>query len=398
MKGIDKTFFDFVEQHRGDDPQKLLLKYRDKMDRELLDLAATQISARRKYVAKLGEFLDNSEFIIPDISVAEQASDWRVANYHAALVCGTPKLLEMTAGLGIDAFTMAMYVGQMDICELDPNRAEALKHNVEALGLHNVRVHNIDSTTMLDHQYDCIFIDPARRNADSRRFYSFADCQPDILSHIDAMLASAPRIFVKASPLLDIDSVLHDLPFTKRIRIVSVKNECKEVLVEILKDSNFEGVTAVDLDDEGIKTLFDIPSQELHDTQRPPIASLSDIHPGAFLYEPNASIMKISTAGNALCRTFKGLKKVSPNTSLYVSEEEIKDFPGRATRITALPDRQEQKRLRGERFNVATRNYPLSAPELAKKLKTRDGSNRFLYGFRAGTDATPVIAITEPIT
>ncbi len=42
--------------------------------------------------------------------------------------------------------------------------------------------------------------------------------------------------------------------------------------------------------------------------------------------------------------------------------------------------------------NVATRNYPLSAQELKKKLKLKDGGDKFVIGFSEEKRKSVVIA------
>lgn len=392
--------YEYIENHLNDDPAKLILKEKGKIDSDLLQLAVTQIIIRNKFKSKFGEFLDNIKFIVPDISVAEQATDWRVATFHAALVCGSSSLLDMTAGLGIDAFSMAMYVKHVDVCELDYNRYEILQHNAEVLASKNISIFHSDSIAFLENNpskiYDVIFIDPARRDTSSNRFYSFEDSRPNILVNMPIIKRATNRLFIKASPMLDLTAILRQLECIYKIYVISVKNDCKEILIEIRDKKQFEGFVAIDLNDEGIISEFEVPS-DLFEISSEDIVDHKFLENAHWLYEPNSAVMKLPGAASALINNFPWLKKMSPNTNLYLSATPINSFPGRQQRIERIISKKDYKSLCGERLNIVSRNYPLSAQELRKKLKVKEGNDQFLYGCRIGKLEAPIIIQTHII-
>lgn len=391
LNNLKESFFDFIEGHAGEDASDLALKYAGHDLGFPLDFAILQISLRKKCSRKLAGFISRRHFLFPDGISSEQASDERVAAYHASL-CGSGKrVLDMTAGLGIDAMSIAMHGNRVTSCELDPLKCECLRHNADLLESARLEVINADCRIILKDisDTDIIFIDPARRNIDKSRAYSFRDCTPDVLDMMDEMRNVARHIFIKASPLLDISAVLTELPDTSRIHLVCARRECKELLVEI-DGSEFKGVKIVDLLDNGEpKSEILFSQSELNDFC-PPIASVDEIENGSYLYEPNPGMMKLSCYG-VICRKFERLKRISSNTSLYLSRNSHPDFPGRMLRIDSILDKKGCKELKGERYNVAVRNYPLSAAELRKKLKVKEGQDRFIYGFRAGERAFPML-------
>lgn len=391
-------FFRFISDNEKVDGNQLLLKYHNKELPFPLDFAITQIICRRKTLSKLSYFLNFQQFLFPDSISSEQASDERVAEYHAALAGSGKIVVDMTAGLGIDALSIAMRGNEVTACDIDANKSEALRHNAEILNTSNITAINIDSIeflTSLDSKVDIIFIDPARRDANNRRMYSFADCTPDVIKLMPLMLEKADRIFIKSSPLLDISQIIQEIPETTYIHIVCVKSECKEVLVEIVKGISFQGIRIIDLDDSGIISdiLFEKEELAVTDTS---IASSDDLKIGSFLYEPNAGLMKLRSAG-ALCSRFAGIKHVAPNTSLFISEKFYPDFPGRVLHIEEFPDKTALKKLKNQRYCVSARNYPIEAENLRKKLRVKEGIDKFIYAFRATAANTNVICIASKL-
>ena len=78
------------------------------------------------------------------------------------------------------------------------------------------------------------------------------------------------------------------------------------------------------------------------------------------------------------------LDKLHPNTHLYYSENVIDGFPGCHLEIEeVIPFSKQHVRAFAKKYpkiNVATRNFPLSAPELVKKLKVKEGGDMMVFG------------------
>lgn len=397
---LPDSFYIFVAEHDHDNISDLALKYKGKFDNVLLDLALTQIECRRKVEIKLKPFVESYSFLFADTLSAEQSSDYRVALYHADIVGRDNLILDMTAGLGIDTMTLAKQDNTVTAIELDASRAEALKHNADVIGLQDFEIVNADSIEFLercDRKYDVIFIDPARRKSDNRRVYGFSDCEPDILENMSLLQDHADRIVIKASPLLDITQTIRDLNSLESIHIVSVKGECKEVLA-VLNDKRKKAprIHVVNLGDNGVESLFEIDFESFLTKNNCDIAEENDMAAGKYLYVPNAGMMKVD-AGGVLCARFEGMKKISPNTNLYVSDRIHHDFPGAIHEITMIPDKKDLKGCRNERYNVSTRNYPMEAETLRKKLKVKEGNEKFIYGFRAFRKEVPMLIVTRRI-
>ncbi len=356
--------------------------------------ALVQIQARRKTATKLPSFLSYDRFYFPTLISAEQSTNEMVADYHASLLSPGEKLLDMTAGLGIDSLTFAKHGLNVSSVEMDGNKVEALDHNASVLG---VRIQAIqgDSVELLrsgSQKFDWIYVDPARRDGCNRRTYAFRDCTPDLCECLDIIYQHTGKLLVKASPLLDIESIIKEIPGVVDIHIVCVKGECKEILIYCTPDGRLRNIYAVDIKDSQSHNIFKLSASD-RDCHNAP--EVSEINVGDFIYEPNAAMMKLRCDG-VICDRFREIKRVSANTHLFISPVLYQNFPGRVLQISGIPDKKGVKELKGKQFNVCTRNYPLSSQELVRKLKIRDGGRDFIYGFR-GLKSKPMILIASPI-
>lgn len=348
-----------------------------------IDFALLQIESRRKAQKKIPSFLENEYFLFPDTLSAEQASNEAVARFHASLIKSGSTLLDLTAGLGIDDLTFAMSGIDVTACEINSKKSEALSHNSEILGLSDrIRVFNVDSMRFIetcDVRFDVVFADPARRSSTGKRLHALSDCQPDILAGLDNIMRLSDRILVKSSPLLDLTLIRETVRNLSHIYVVCLKGECKEVLIDIQCNSEFTGTTIVDLYMGGIISTF-----ECHHSPTdisPDFAKNCSPIDYTYIYEPNSGVMKTGAWGE-LCNRFRDIHKADSNTHLFLSNKLFTDFPGRILIIDEIPDKKALKGLKGSKCNVVTRNYPLSAPDLAKKYSLIPGSDRFLYAFR----------------
>ncbi len=383
----DEALFAFVAEHLNDDIAKLLFAYKSRDIGIDIREAVTQIECRRKTSAKLPHFNAFKRFYYPSLLAAEQSSNEAVAAYHASLVpCGAV-VADLTAGLGIDAMTIARRAAHTDIYELNPVTNSALRHNCGVLGLTNTTVHTPgDSIEMLEasgREYDVIFIDPARRDAGNNRIYALQDCIPDVTANLPLLLRHCRRLMIKASPMLDITQTTRELSGVSEIHIVAWRGECKEVLAIV--DRSIEAkqpkLFAVNIDAAGKAAVYEASmttSRQALDIPTPA--------PGMYLYEPNAAVMKLGIYAGLTAR-FPELRKCSANTEVYLSSTLYSDFPGRIMTIFDVATLSD-KRLRtlaGTKSNVVCRNFPMSAAALKKRLKLTDGGDTFTYGITVGS-------------
>ena len=382
----------FIAEHRNDNTEQLRLKWHGKNPGFDIDFALTQIECRRRCRIKLSRFTADERFLFPTVVASEQASNQSVASYHAETFAQSGSLLDMTAGLGIDAFTFSKKGMKVAAFELDEFKADVLRHNSEIIGLKDFKTVSGDSVEALNNNnesYDIIYIDPARRKGNNERAYNFKDCQPDILTLQNDLLERCEKLLIKGSPLLDVTQTVRDIREIKSIHVVSVENECKEVLIEAGKNMNAIKYVAVDLNKDG-KIISKLEFLG-NDTGKACDYSC-EFTPGLYLYEPNASVMKLAPWA-ILSDRYPGLKKLGKDSHLFISDSRFDDFPGRVLKIDKTINKKDRKTLKGFPANVVTRNYPLSADNLRKKLGVREGTDSFIYGTRIGKD--PILLLCE---
>ena len=392
-------FFEYIKNNLNADPKRLYLCVNGKNMGFPAEFAVTQIECRQKSTRKLSSFVRHGEFLFPSTLASEQSTHQCVAAYHARIAGSGKKIVDMTAGLGIDAFTFAREGNMVTAIELDDARAAILRHNTEVLGLRNVEVIEADCLEWMKSKnagsYDILFIDPARRASDNRRTYLFKDCIPDIVSNLHELRSFASVMMIKASPILDISGIIKEIEGVTSIHIVCVKGECKESLV-ILDSSRPAGnpeIIAVDLDEDEnaeirIRSLWKTRFSDLGGDCR--LAELSDLEGEVYLYDPNAAVHKLNCR-EALSRDFPDLKKLSVNTDLYCSRIRHDNFPGRVFSISGIIDKKSARSLCKSRCEVAVRNYPLTAEQLRKKLHLSSGGESFIFGCSVGVRQKPVI-------
>lgn len=398
---VSESMIEFVRKHENDDTNTLRLRYAgtkaDAFDFDL-EFALIQIEARRKTRLKIPEFLSHPDFIFPTLLSAEQASNEAVAKFHANLIEGSSSMLDLTAGLGIDDMSIAMTGISVTACEIDQIKCGALAHNAKVMGVSaRISVVNEDSIQYirtLEKSFDIVYADPARRSSSGNKVHALSDCQPDILAAMADILTRAPRLLVKCSPLLDLSLIRNTVTDLYHIYVVCFKGECKEVLIDIKKDSPFEGVTVVDLEREKEISRFHTEFQESKPLPNDAFSHRKNVTDFKYLYEPNAGVMKTG-AWVALIEEYPQLLKADKNTHIFLSNTLYSNFPGRVMEILSEPDKKALKGLKGTKMNIVSRNHPLSPPQIAKKYSLISGADNFLYAFRH--DNNPTIIIADPI-
>ena len=342
--------------------------------------------------------------------------------------------VDLTGGFGVDFSYIASRLGVKSMyVERQAHLCEAAKENFGRLGLKNAIVKNGDGIEVL-HSFaskkeaaasdslgitedqsqsllktnlglKLIFIDPARRDDAGNKVVSLKDCTPDVTLLQEEMLSKADYVIIKLSPMLDWHRAVSELNCVQEVHIISVNNECKELLL-VLSARNMGEMEASSADRE-VKHAGNLRIYCINDAQSfvceesDMEASSVKIAPSTleemqYLYEPNASLMKAGCFG-VLSERY-GARMLSKNSHLFVSMEPIEDFPGRSFRIIAISsfNKKELKRqLSGiTKANIATRNFPLSVAELRKRLKLKDGGETYIFATTL-SDESHVLVITE---
>ena len=342
--------------------------------------------------------------------------------------------VDLTGGFGVDFSYIASRLGVKSMyVERQAHLCEAAKENFGRLGLKNAIVKNGDGIEVL-HSFaskkddaaseslgiieeqsrsllktnlglKLIFIDPARRDNAGNKVVSLKDCTPDVTLLQEEMLSKADYVIIKLSPMLDWHRAVSELNCVQEVHIISVNNECKELLL-VLSARNMGDMEASSADGE-VKHAGNLRIYCINDAQSFVCDELdmesssvkiapSTLEEMQYLYEPNASLMKAGCFG-VLSERYDA-RMLSKNSHLFVSREPIAVFPGRSFRIIAVSsfNKKELKRhLSGiTKANIATRNFPLSVAELRKRLKLKDGGETYIFATTL-SDESHVLVITE---
>lgn len=380
-----ESFWKFVSDNIKEDVTKLRLKYYSSKNLDFdIEFAITQIDSRRRCKKKLPLLLSNDRFLFPSTLSAEQSTSELLASFHSSLLPKGARLLDMTCGLGVDVIYASKICAQVTAIDINPLIADCLKCNSKLLCIDNVNViteDSIDYLSKCNDSFDVIFVDPARRSYDNKRTFAFSDCMPDVVANIDIIRNKCKTLIIKASPMLDVGSVIKLLDSVTDVWILSVRNECKELVVKcsfIEKCSNQVSIHALNFVSDSIVQQFFYSHNDNEFDVR--YLETADEIGGKWLYEPNASVMKCGCWSN-LVKSYPEIIKLHPNTHLFISDIKYSNFPGRITKIlsTYVPKSADLRRLKGEQFNVICRNYPETPDMVKRKYKISDGSKKFLY-------------------
>ena len=353
---------------------------------------AEQIQAKKKCQNKLPTWYRTPKIYYPNKLNIEQCSSEITAEYKARLV-GGKTLVDLTGGLGVDAYFFSKKTSTVFHCEIDENLSEIATHNFEILGVDNVQVNPIDGMEFLqesNREFDWLYLDPSRRSESKNKVFLLSDSTPNITENLPLLFNKSKRILVKTSPLLDLTIGLKQLEHVKEIHILAVKNEVKEVLW-VLQQRKENKIRVKTINFMGKKNQnFDFDLFEEKNT----IALLGS--PLSYIYEPNAAILK---AGAFKLITAKlAVEKLHEHSHLYTSNDLV-EFPGRVFRIEKVLSytKKELRPLVGTRANVAVRNFPESVSQLRKKYKIKDGGDVYLFFTRLKNDQLVLIKVSKKI-
>lgn len=366
---LGKEMQDYIDSHLNVEVSKIALSKSPFSEVSSAELA-NQIAAKKKAEKKLPTWFNAQKIYYPSTLSIEQTSSEDTAAYKSNLAKGK-RLIDITSGFGVDSFYFAKKMEEVYSCEINAELSEISAHNAEILGVKSIQCLATDGLAYLSENtvnFDTIYIDPARRN-NSGKVFKLADCTPNVVAHFPLLLSRAERIIIKTSPLLDLQAGLTELQQVSQIHIVSVKNECKELLWVIDKGfSNETKIVCTSLN-ASLKQI-ELP---LHDNSHATL--LEKAVNAGYLYEPDTALMK-SGAFNAIAQAF-ALTKLGKQSHLYFSEELNADFIGRIFKITQIYRLNELKKEKHLEGNVILRNFPDQAENLVKKLKIKPNQKTF---------------------
>ena len=406
---------EYILEHKDDDVRSLALKKMPEGVNHtwvLRQIEGYQLA--KKKLPEWAERLEDGIWFPPRLSM-EQCSSEETAKYKASIVRrltdehqknssndGKGTLTDLNGGFGVDFSYMAKEVDEAIYVEQNEELCEIARHNFPLLGLPHARIYNkrcedfLSPTppSFLSHSHSfpltppiIAFLDPARRDTQGRKVVTIEDCTPDITILQETLMRKADYVIVKLSPMLDITAALRKVNGVQEVHVVSVKGECKELLLVMRKGvesgdgSKKTEIHCVNLDTEDEDFVCSMMQTPSYFMQYAEIFNRTENKTETYLLEPNASIMKAGVQ-NEFGLHYR-LKKLHPMSNLFVGEEKIDRVPARQFRIVGMSDFSKsglKALLQGmSKANITVRNFPSDVATLRKRLKIKEGGSDYLF-------------------
>lgn len=388
-----EDFITLFEQYKHENPDALALKLSSSkisFKKELIQ----QIQGWQKSKEKLPLWHYTSGIIFPPKINLEQCSSEKTAKYKSQFYKGNVGI-DLTGGFGIDAYFFSKNFKQFYYIEPNEALLHIAQHNLKLLGINNIIFINKTAEEFLKsftEKVDFIFIDPSRRDEHNRKLSAFKNTQPNVIELLEILKKSSQSLLIKASPMLDIKQGIAELKNVKEVKVISLNNECKELLFELQFNTNYSETTikAIDLNQNFIQEFtFNYAQEESINIE---IGNIEK-----YIYEPSSSIIK-SGAFKSIAKFYK-IKKLHPSTHLYTSDKLIHNFQGRifiTKQICSYKKEEVLAHIVDGKANVSVRNFKAGTEKIKNKLGIKDGGENYLF---ACTDLNnkPVIIICKKL-
>jgi hypothetical protein len=213
------------------------------------------------------------------------------------------------------------------------------------------------------------------------------DSSPNIPAILNRLFEISPEILLKLSPLVDITYLKKALHKAKDIRVVSLNNEVKEILVSL--EAAFSGepeIFAVNIHADGKIEQFS--SNYIKKENSP------EIQDSKYFFEPAPGLIKAGLVKGYA--DFAGLSPIAANNIYHTMESLSADLFGRVFSIVSqMPFGKSAFRKyllenKITKANISARTFPVKPEELKKTFKLNDGGNDYFF-FTTGDNKTKLV-------
>lgn len=363
---------EFISANLKTEITKLILKG-SPFEKISIQELANQIVAKQKSEKKLPTWFSQENIYYPAKISIEQTSSEVAAAHKLSLISGD-SVIDITGGFGIDAHAFSKQFKNVIHCEINEQLSKIVAYNFKQLNIDNIEIFAGNGMKFLketSQKFDCIFIDPSRRNEVKGKVFLLKDCLPYVPPKIEFLFTKAKQILIKTSPILDISNTIKELKNVVKVQVVAFNNEVKELLFLLEKKApNAIRIEAINYQKNALQQIGFNHQSKVTSTYSPPLT---------YLYEPNAAILK--SGGFHEVSHQLNVFKLHQHSHLYTSDQFI-DFPGRQFIITqSMPyDKKKIKKYIGqEKANITVRNFPKSVAQIRKETKIKEGGNLFVF-------------------
>ena len=377
-------------------PDAFVLAHSKKRDWPLAAMAE-QLACRKKFAAKLPQFIDR-DVILSSEMFEQSSSQW--CAQHKVKLCpeGPLRILDICGGLGVDAMALAAAGHRVSFNDIDALKSELCAWNMQQMGLQCEAISNLAAADLLatvaEQSFDVICADPSRRTGQGKRLFKLEDCEPNIVALLPDLRRCARYVLLKLAPSISAQSLLESLPGLERLQHVSLDGEMKECLawVDLAKTSNAaprrEAVCLRrDGQDRSITATADVAA----------INVAAGLSAGAYLYDPDVAVVQAQALG-AVAQDFQ-LQLLSAshsqlrqaNAALFVADTLHSTFPGRLFRVEAVQAynrKQNRKYLKSNglhKVHVWRCQSKRSVANLRQELGLEDGNDASVLVYRDAT-------------
>jgi hypothetical protein len=341
-----------VEENLENDPLRVAL------DRRVphAALVATQVKYLQRAKVKMPSFYA-ARCIIPPRAFEQASSE--AAALHKAY--SGRLAVDLTCGLGVDAWAFAQRFERVVAVERDPVTACLAEVNFRLLGVDNITVVNAAAEDFdVPPDADLIYIDADRRGARGQKLVLAEDCSPNVVKLLPRLHG---KVVLKLSPMFDVDEAAR--LFGGRVEVVSSGGECREVVVETDCDRQCVGKGGC------AATILGFGTIEYHDKKPHGPLPLPDLN---WLVAPDVALVKARLAARYF--TERGIYIEGDNSFAFAAEQP-RDVPGRVYRIIkAEPySPREFKKYGLKRADIMVRDFPQTAQQVARQLGLKEGGS-----------------------
>jgi hypothetical protein len=384
------SYWETITNSTKADLEKLVLK-KGEVEGVEANIVLEQHLAYKK-ILKKAPFLAKEGIIFPYSLNLSQSSSSVSAEYKTRIFARLQNtgVTDLSGGFGIDSFIFYQQFKQGVYCEANDNLCEVVKANRNSLSYSKLEVFSGEWETNFDNHNPKfgVFVDPSRRNEKGERLFDLEQFTPNLKVVFEKAFPKTETLIVKLPPMLDITETLRHTPTPSEIHVVSVKNDCKEILL-VFARAGIQKTKWFCSELHPFENTFEWQENDNNLTITSS-SSVMDLKKGDKLFIPGVSLNKAQ-----LNPAYAKKKKLSNlGNNLWLAPLDFESGLGKTLElIDSIPFKEAKKTLTNVYYNVWTNsNFPLKASELESKFKIKPGGDLFLLGIKENKKSHLLIA------
>ena len=325
-------------------------------------LVATQVKNLQKARTKLPSYFA-VQAIVPTLAYEQSSSEECAVHKHLSGAA----VLDLTCGLGVDAFALSKRFNRVVTVERKEMVAEVARENFRRLGANNIEVVCASAEEYVAHcteHFDWCFSDPDRRGTKGEKLVRLEDCSPDVVALMPRLKSLADNVCIKCSPLFDVDEAFR-LFGDCSVECVSLGGEAKEVNIYI--DGSAPQLSAVAL------SVGEVSCSVVARNSAKWSVEPSDLSHYRYITLPDVALQHSRMVAVA----FEGKCDVWSNNGVALSEQQPEGVLGRTFKVEAIyeMDSAFKKMMRGRKAEIYRRDFPLSNSDICKRYRCMEGGS-----------------------